>query len=125
MSEFYSRVCRKLSEILRTCIPTDDTALANIVSFFLMQCGKTSVFFFVSNRRRRETRLHSISQAIDLSNLSSLFTLRINCAAFQIQMIEETLLCFFTFYSPPNHIVWKLLKMSHLNFGIIHQFLSY
>ena len=91
MSEFYSRVCRKLSEILRTCIPTDDdAALANIVSFFLMQCGKTSVFFFVSNRRRRETRLHSISQAIDLSNLSSLFTLRINCyAAFQIQMIEE------------------------------------
>ena len=23
------------------------------------------------------------------------------------------------------HIVWKLLKMSHLNFGIFHQFLSY
>ena len=24
-----------------------------------------------------------------------------------------------------SHIVWKLLKMSHLNFGIFHHFLSY
>ena len=24
-----------------------------------------------------------------------------------------------------SHIVWKLLKMSHLNFGIFHQFLSF
>ena len=24
-----------------------------------------------------------------------------------------------------KHIVWKLFKMSHLNFGIFHQFLSY
>ena len=24
-----------------------------------------------------------------------------------------------------SHIAWKLLKMSHLNFGIFHQFLSY
>ena len=28
------------------------------------------------------------------------------------------------FYMLHEHIVWKLLKMSHLNFGVFHQFLS-
>ena len=28
-------------------------------------------------------------------------------------------------WNEPTHIVWKIIKMSHLNFGIFRQFLSY
>ena len=31
----------------------------------------------------------------------------------------------YSFMAPLQHIIWKMLKMSHLNFGIFHQFLSY
>ena len=31
----------------------------------------------------------------------------------------------FSIFRKPLHSVWKLLKMSHLNFVIFHQFLSY
>ena len=38
-------------------------------------------------------------------------------------MVIIILSCYFKLHN--QHIVWKLLKMSHLSFGIFHQFLSY
>ena len=50
---------------------------------------------------------------------------RIMCSVI-VELLSSSLqksqtICLLTLF----HIVWKLLKMSHLNFGIFHQFLSY
>ena len=49
---------------------------------------------------------------------------KINLMNFEAIIIFAQFILSFTlhFYFPKNSLCWKLLKMSHLNFGIFHQF---